>query len=775
MTDEKEDEEYEDEEASSESEDQYEDEDAEASDESGEAGDESEDSVASWGYEDKKPRFSKEVIAGFLAICMLLTIFCVMVYKSLPGDDDDGDEGLAQTPPTSLNTPEGDANDPFGPGAAPGSQSAPGEGGPDAGGGTPGDPLASGDPDGTLRTGSTLSGFDPNGDGTGSSLPFPEVPGSGQPGTEDPFASNSETADLFPSQQEPTLDSGSDPALASLPATDEFGRPISNGALGSTATGSSGSLTDPAAGGRRNVFGGPSSSEFAATGSPDPFTQPDLSGSTAGDINNSLDSNSSSGSPGFENAFDNPRLADGSGSEDPFPTGDQLVQNEPDLGGSGVSGNTRRDPFGGPSTSLNSEPFGTPTTGSPSNEPFEPESGIADTRPRGLLDRGPETSLNDGGPNDPSATGLSSGPAFDSNTGTGSEFGPADGNPPGSSSSLETVASGSSTYPLRNDDPFGTSGPDSSDDSFSTPVSESPSLSNEPFGTSTAASPSDPFPNPAAGSNPGFEPESSPGSGTSEPVNLFPGSSSGRPAIGTASSEPFQPSVTSTPGSGFSTGSTETNSGGPFGSQPFTAGSSATASTFAGNANSGSYTVQAGDSYWNISKKVYGTAKYFQVLADHNRGTIADPQKIKAGAVVQTPPASVLQGRLKTVRRATPAGLAGRIESSGRADHAGSAGSIGSASSSAASSVVSRRPASRAEPTGIWFNQQGYPMFRIGETDTLTSIASDHLGRASRWQQVFNMNRDQLQSPDKLQIGMHLKLPADASRVPLVDRTSSLR
>ena len=305
MTDEHEkDEDYEDEQASSESEYEDEAEGAEASDESGEAGEESEDSVASWGYEDKKPRFSKEVIAGFLAICMLLTIFCVMVYKSLPGDDDDGDEGLAQTPPTSLNTPEGDANDPFGPGAAPGGQSEPGEGGPDAGGGTPGDPLASGDPDGTLRTGSTLSGFDPNGDGTGSSLPFPEVPGSGQPGTEDPFASNSETADLFPSQQEPTLDSGSDPALASLPATDEFGRPISNGALGSTATGSSGSLTDPAAGGRRNVFGDPSSSEFAATGSPDPFTQPDLSGSTAGDINNSLDSNSSSGSPGFENAFD---------------------------------------------------------------------------------------------------------------------------------------------------------------------------------------------------------------------------------------------------------------------------------------------------------------------------------------------------------------------------------------------------------------------------------------------------------------------------------------
>lgn len=89
--------------------------------------------------------------------------------------------------------------------------------------------------------------------------------------------------------------------------------------------------------------------------------------------------------------------------------------------------------------------------------------------------------------------------------------------------------------------------------------------------------------------------------------------------------------------------------------------------------------------------------------------------------------------------------------------------------------TVSRRETKPKQPSGILFNQQGYPMFRIGETDTLTSIASDHLGRASRWQQVYNMNRDQLQSPDKLQIGMLLKLPADASRVPLVDRTSSLR
>ena len=185
--------------------------------------------------------------------------------------------------------------------------------------------------------------------------------------------------------------------------------------------------------------------------------------------------------------------------------------------------------------------------------------------------------------------------------------------------------------------------------------------------------------------------------------------------------------------------------------------------------------MQEGDSYWNISKKVYGTAKYFQVLADLNQGTIADPQKMKAGTVIQTPDASFLQSQLKTVRRTAPTGLTGSIETDGRADRAGNTDSDDSSASNAETVVVSRRPATQEEPSGILFNQQGYPMFRIGETDTLTSIAADHLGRASRWEQIYNMNRDRLQSPDKLQIGMVLKLPADASRVPLIDRTSSLR
>jgi nucleoid-associated protein YgaU len=66
-------------------------------------------------------------------------------------------------------------------------------------------------------------------------------------------------------------------------------------------------------------------------------------------------------------------------------------------------------------------------------------------------------------------------------------------------------------------------------------------------------------------------------------------------------------------------------------------------------------------------------------------------------------------------------------------------------------------------------------MFRVGDTDTLTTIAAEHLGRASRWQQIYRMNSDLLTEPEALRPGMELKLPADASRKRLVDRGREFR
>ncbi len=785
MTDEHEkedDEEYEDEEATSESEEEeYEDEaeDAEASDESEES--EDEDSVASWGYEEKKSRFSKEMIAGFAAIGVLVAIFGIVVYKKMPGADDSteiaaGPEASLGNPESSLGDseeaktpPEEDPNDPFRGDAENGAvvadlglQTEPGGGDGTFNASLGGDELT--DPN-LITNGSP--GFASTGTLSEAADPFPNAGNSGQgtlsdpfinngsPGNAEPFASNSETPDLFSGQPDTGLNSNSEPpfgtpSTGTSAATDEFGRPLANNEFDSGQPESS------------TAFPNSGTSEFADSTRRDPFGGPDLSNQPA---------------------------------SDPFPQGDQFAQNEPSIDGSlstsldGDSASALQPDLTGGSTGLGSpggnEPFGTTTDSSLTNEPFGSNTGVGESGPTGLFDRGSESSLDGGSLTDPSPTGLSSNPSLGSDTLPGSEFGTPQPSTTGSefgsldntgvSGSGNTFDSGpatTSSTPFGSEEPFGTASTGATDSVFGSP--ETTTATNEPFGTPTGTASNDPFPGSTSEPSTGFESGNDFNSRPDEPVNLFPDTNS--LPTSTASNEPFQPPLTSSPDSNFPSNSASPVTSGPFGNEAFSADSSAGPSTFASQpANSGTYTVQDGDSYWNISKKVYGTAKYFQVLADHNRRTIADPQKMKTGVAIETPPASVLQRQLKTVRRAAPTGLAGRIEPSGRADGAGSSGSNNAASSAAESVVVGRRETQPKESSGILFNQQGYPLYRIGETDTLTSIASDHLGRASRWQQVYNMNRDQLQSPDKLQIGMLLKLPSDASRVPLVDRTSSLR
>lgn len=749
MTDEYEkedDEEYEDDEVTSESDEEYEDEaeDAEASDES-EAGEEGDESVASWGYEEKKSRFSKEVIAGFAAVALLVTIFGVVVYKKFPGADSSA-EAITAGPDVSLGNPgdassEADPNDPFalGAGDALGQQTEPNPA--DA----PSEDLLAGVEPGTGDFGNaelTTSGANAAGASTETASLFPDQPGSSGPNSSDPFATSTDSADLFAGQTEPTTGSEAVDPFETASTTDQFGAPQENNGVSTFSpeqpdplSGQPASTTDD----RRSVFGGPSN-EFADSGTTDPFASPDLSGSStsSADTASSLDPLGSFEPTGSETSFGTPEFpaaTDGSliGSEsagttsgdsvgaDPFAPGSELVQNEPALGG--TLGTMSNDPIGTTiSEPLPGDPFG--STGEPASSTLDSGSTLnpGSSEPGGLFDRGPSNALSE---NNGNGTGLNGLPDSSVNPGLRSDAMRSLNNAIVENGSSETAS-----------DPFGStnSGVSSDSDSGST-----------------------------------FDP------GSGDPSSLFPDNGPGGSA--TVSNDPFQPPLTSSPvRSSPSTLSSDLTGGSSISSGASASSTNVTGrSPNSGNGNGGTYTVQEGDSYWNISKKVYGTAKYFQVLADLNQGTIADPQKMKAGTVIQTPDASFLQSQLKTVRRTAPTGLTGSIETDGRADRTGTIDSDDSSASNAETVVVSRRPAIQDEPSGILFNQQGYPMFRIGETDTLTSIAADHLGRASRWEQIYNMNRDRLQSPDKLQIGMVLKLPADASRVPLIDRTSSLR
>ena len=62
----------------------------------------------------------------------------------------------------------------------------------------------------------------------------------------------------------------------------------------------------------------------------------------------------------------------------------------------------------------------------------------------------------------------------------------------------------------------------------------------------------------------------------------------------------------------------------------------ASAGTAAG-AKLGSYTVKAGDTLIGISRKIYGSPKYYKLIADANKGVIPASMQVRVGQVIKIP------------------------------------------------------------------------------------------------------------------------------------------
>jgi nucleoid-associated protein YgaU len=181
----------------------------------------------------------------------------------------------------------------------------------------------------------------------------------------------------------------------------------------------------------------------------------------------------------------------------------------------------------------------------------------------------------------------------------------------------------------------------------------------------------------------------------------------------------------------------------PFGQKPTFREDPATA-----DVNVRIYVVEPGDNYWEISKKQYGTARYFSALARYNQSRISDPNKLRVGMKVLIPQPQALVARYPDL---FPGSLA----------HSGGGTGVTQVS---------------GELTpGFFFDDSGRPMYRVGGADTLADIAKAHLGRTARWIQIHEMNRDRLQNPHDLQVGTVLRLPGDASQVRLVQHPAVIR
>ncbi len=163
------------------------------------------------------------------------------------------------------------------------------------------------------------------------------------------------------------------------------------------------------------------------------------------------------------------------------------------------------------------------------------------------------------------------------------------------------------------------------------------------------------------------------------------------------------------------------------------------------------WVVTRSDSFWSISQAVYDSGRYFSALARYNADRVQDPTRLALGTRLRVPPPEVLEAEFPQLFVPQASSESSIVPTAGE----------------------SRR---KSPPTGgLFLNGDHQPIYRVAEDDTLSEIARRHLGRASRWQEIFDLNRDRLKSPQDLTIGTILRLPADASQVALPPTASSRR
>jgi nucleoid-associated protein YgaU len=158
------------------------------------------------------------------------------------------------------------------------------------------------------------------------------------------------------------------------------------------------------------------------------------------------------------------------------------------------------------------------------------------------------------------------------------------------------------------------------------------------------------------------------------------------------------------------------------------------------------YVVREGDSFWSISARQYGTGKYFRALEEYNKSRLSTSgnagKVLRPGTVIDLPGESQLQSSSARKKSAEPAAPRSTKPDPWKEDD-----SAEPLSRRETASVPNRDPVS-APGT-----------YRVKDGDTLSTIALRELGTSKRWQEIFQLNRRELDDPQGLKPGMLLKLP----------------
>jgi hypothetical protein len=157
-------------------------------------------------------------------------------------------------------------------------------------------------------------------------------------------------------------------------------------------------------------------------------------------------------------------------------------------------------------------------------------------------------------------------------------------------------------------------------------------------------------------------------------------------------------------------------------------GSSSAAVAPQAASNEGKYEILPGDNYSVISQKVYGDGGYFKALAEHNRKKFPDEDRLRPGEEISTPDVAALEKDYP--------GLCPK----------------------AAHREANQRHLSMASTS----TRLGGRIYVVQDGDTLFDIAKYELGKAARWSEIYELNREAIgRDFDHLSPGMRLTLPSD--------------
>jgi nucleoid-associated protein YgaU len=173
-----------------------------------------------------------------------------------------------------------------------------------------------------------------------------------------------------------------------------------------------------------------------------------------------------------------------------------------------------------------------------------------------------------------------------------------------------------------------------------------------------------------------------------------------------------------------------------FGSSPRRSSSSSSFNASPSRREDGKYEVRPNDSYWAISESLYGTGAYFKALAQHNRkGDLGDDQ-LKPGSLILAPDVAELE---KLYPDLCP--KASRRE------------------------AMQTQSQARTSTVGMRGSYRNGRTYTVAEGDTLFDIARYELGKASRWVEIYDLNRDVLGKDfNYLTPGTQLTLPDGDSK-----------